>query len=170
MDTPLLNLYARRWTPASGWSLSQLIETNDAGDVHAPRIALDNAGNGFAIWDQKEGANRNEWVNRFTIGAGWGTAQLLEQDNEGEARDGSLAVDATGNAMAVWSHSNGPTSNIQSARYDSASGWKAPVLVELSDSPFATFPNIGMTLTGKATVVWMQSDGSYYNIWANQFN
>ena len=43
----------------------QLIETNDAGDALAPRIAYGADGNAIAVWKQSDGTHFSIWANRF---------------------------------------------------------------------------------------------------------
>ena len=86
----------------SGWGTAELIETDNAGDAQYPQIATDAAGNALAVWYQSDGTRFNIQANRYTAGSGWGTAELIETDNAGSAYDPQIAIDAAGNALAVW--------------------------------------------------------------------
>jgi hypothetical protein len=58
-----------------------------------------------------------EWV--FTTRDGrWGTAKLIETDNAGNALVPEVAIGPSGNALAVWSQSDGTRSNIWSNRFE----------------------------------------------------
>jgi hypothetical protein len=48
----------------------------------------------------------------------WGTAALIEADNAGGAYGPQIALDANGNALAVWSQNDGTRSNIWSNRFE----------------------------------------------------
>jgi len=99
----------------------------------------------------------------------WGTAQLIESDDRGDATGPQVVVDAAGNAMAVWSQSDGVTSNIYSSRYSAGQGWDAPVEID-NVSNWANSPQIAMDANGNAIAVWEQQGGAGVgNIYANRY-
>jgi hypothetical protein len=49
----------------------------------------------------------------------WQTAVLIETSNTGDATKPQIAMDAIGNAIAVWQQSDGARSNIWSNRFES---------------------------------------------------
>ncbi|MDB5765010.1 MAG: hypothetical protein JWQ21_4005 [Herminiimonas sp.] len=57
-------------------------------------------------------------VSFTTADGAWRTAQLIETDNAGDASSPQIAVDAGGNALAVWQQFDGTTNNIWSNRFD----------------------------------------------------
>ena len=160
------NIWANRFD-GSGWGTAVLLESDNAGSAYAPQIAFDNSGNAIAVWAQYDGSRNNIWANRFD-GSGWGTAALLESDNAGAASMAQIAVDNSGNAIAVWFQSDGTRNNIWANRFD-GSGWGTAALLESDDAGDASFPQIAVGSSGNALAVWSQSDGSGYNIWANRF-
>src|SRR6266850_1961866 len=93
--------------PASGWQVAIPIESDNAGNVYAPQVAIDGSGDAMAVWAQSDGTRNNIWANRYAAASGWGTATLLETDNVGDAFDPQVAVDESGNAAAVWYQSDG---------------------------------------------------------------
>ncbi len=48
----------------------------------------------------------------------WKTAGLIETDNFGDAYSSQLTIGQDGNALAVWSQSDGTRNNIWTNRYD----------------------------------------------------
>ena len=68
--------------------------------------------------------------NFVTLDGSWRTAQLIENDDAGPAGTPQIAVDGSGNAVAVWIQSDGTRYNIWAKHYDSASGtWGAAQLL-----------------------------------------
>jgi hypothetical protein len=59
------NIWASRYTPASGWGRTQAIETYDADHAREPALAMDAAGNAQVIWRQQEGGRHTLWSARF---------------------------------------------------------------------------------------------------------
>ena len=160
------NIRANRFNGTS-WGTAELIETDNAGSAYNPQIAFDSNGNALAAWVQNDGTRNNIWVNRFN-GSSWGTAELIETDNAGNAGSPQIAVDSSGNALAVWVQNDGPRYNIWVNRFNGSS-WGTAELIETDNAGSAYNPQIAFDSTGNALAVWDQSDGARYNIWANRF-
>ena len=75
-------------------------------------------------------------ASKASLGAdansGWGTAQLIETDAEIAAAP-QVAVDGSGNAVAVWEQYDGTRYNIWSNRYVVGAGWGDAELIETDD-------------------------------------
>lgn len=153
-----------------GWGTASAIETDDADDAHSQQIAIDNNGNALAVWQQSDGTRFNIWSNRYTVGSGWGLAELIETDNSGHARRPQIAIDAAGNALAIWEQYDGTRNNIWSNRYTAGSGWGTAELIESNNAGGAVKPQIAVNSAGDALAVWEQSDGTRNNIWANRYD
>jgi len=163
------NIWANRYTNGSGWGTATLIETDNAGNAYYPQIAFDASGNALAVWEQRNATRTNIWSNRYTNGAGWGTAALIEIDDAGDASRPQIALDASGNALAVWAQSDGTRNNIWANRYTNGSGWGTAALIETDNAGAAGSPQIAIDASGNALAVWYQSDGTRYNIWSNRY-
>ena len=105
------------------WQLAERIEADAANDLDDPQVAMDATGNAIAVWEQSDGTRVNIWTNRYTAGVGWGTAQLIENDNAGDATAPAIGTDAAGNAVAVWQQSDGTHTNVYANRYVAGAGW-----------------------------------------------
>jgi hypothetical protein len=161
------NIWANRY--AGGWGSAEVIETDNAGDASHPQVAFDARGNAIAVWDQSDGTHTNIWANRYAAGTGWGSAELIETDNAGDAYDPQVAVDDSGNAIAVWQQSDGTRNNIRANRYVAGAGWGSAALIETSNAGDASYPQIAVDASGNAIAVWDQSDGTRTNIWTNRY-
>jgi hypothetical protein len=155
--------------PPSGWQIAIPIETDNAGNVYAPQVAVDGSGDAMAVWAQDDGARNNIVANRYAAGSGWGTATLIETDNAGDAHDPEVAVDGSGNAAAVWFQSDGTRWNIWANRYTAGSGWETATLIETDDTGNAAYPQVAFDRSGNAVAVWHQFDGTRNNVWANRY-
>ncbi|MEE9342420.1 MAG: hypothetical protein V3V12_02160 [Gammaproteobacteria bacterium] len=165
------NIWANRYTPADGWGTAELIETSDVRYAFNTQIAIDASGNALAIWQQGDTVEKmNIWTNRYTLAGGWGIAQLIETDDIGTASSPQIAVDSSGNALAIWGQSDGAKLySIWANHFTPSGGWGAAELVEDSNEN-AAFPQITIDSLGNALAVWQQGAGiSKYNIWANRF-
>ncbi|MFQ6012673.1 MAG: PKD domain-containing protein [Thermoplasmata archaeon] len=155
--------------PGFGWGTAELIETDDAGDVFNPQVAVDPQGNAVAVWAQSDGTRFNTWANRFVPGMGWGTAELIETDDAGTAFGAQVAVDPQGNAIAVWEQDDGTRFNIWANRFVPGVGWGTAELIETDNAGPSFNPQIAMDAAGSAMAVWYQSDGTGFSILANRF-
>ena len=165
------NIWANRYFDNSsgrGWDVAVLLESDNTGDAISPQIAGDGNGNALAVWLQSDGTRFNIWANRFD-GSNWGSAELIESDNTGDAISPQIAGDDSGNATAVWVQSDGFRFNVWVNRYDGSS-WGSAELIESDNAGGASTPQIAVNDNGNATAVWVQSDGIRSNAWANQFD
>ena len=165
------NIWASRYNAStSAWGSAALVETDNTGNAYEPQIALDSSGNATAVWTQFDGTRNNIWANRYNAStSAWGTATLIETDNVGVAFTPQIAVDASGNAIAVWSQYDGTRANIWANRYTPSTNWGTATLVETNDAGTAFGPRIATDASGNGTAVWYQSDGARYNIWTNRY-
>jgi uncharacterized protein YkwD len=161
------NIYANRFN-GTNWGTAELFETDNAGNADQPQIALDSSGNAIAVWRQSDGTRYNIYANRFN-GTNWGTAELFETDNVGNAFQPQIAFDSSGNAIAVWYQSDGTRANIYANRFNGTI-WGTAELIETDDAGNADQPQIAFDSSGNAIAVWKQSDGTRYNIYANRFD
>jgi len=59
----LTNVWGARHVPATGWGPAELIEIENAGQVRAPTVAVDDGGNAYAIWSYQGGV----WANTYVV-------------------------------------------------------------------------------------------------------
>lgn len=101
----------------------------------------------------------------------WTPAQAVESRSESAASP-RLAMDAQGNAMALWVQSDGTASSIYAARYVAGTGWRSPELIETSAMP-ADSPQVAVDAQGNFIAVWRQAwkvaNGALYGIDANRY-
>src|SRR5690606_1592584 len=80
----------------------------------------------------------------------WGNAELIETDNVGAANYPQIAVDAKGNAIAVWQQSDGTRNNIWANRYVVGTGWGVATLIEKDDAGAARNAQVAVDAKGNA--------------------
>jgi hypothetical protein len=168
------NIWSARYDAANAsWRSPDLIEVDDLGDATEAQISVSAYGNGaMAVWQQSDGARTNIWANHYTTGSGWGTAQMIETNNAGDAKYPQIAMDNNGtSAIAVWQQSDGTRTNIWANHYSSESGWGMAEMIETNNAGNAEEPKVGMNGNGtSALVVWQQNDGTYLSIYANHYH
>lgn len=158
------NVWANRYTASTtSWGTPTLIESDDTGSADGPEVAMDSSGNAMAVWSQKVFAWNSIVANRFDARTGsWGTATLAETNDGSNAKFPKVAVDATGNAVAVWREDTMP-SRIASNRFNVGAGaWGMAVLIDTGAST-ATMPDVAMDGAGNAFAAWRQGDDAMVN-------
>lgn len=168
LDGTRISIWGNRGTPTGAWGSAQLLETMDElGRADGnPRIAVAPQGHAIVVWQASGGtvANRGTWTNRYTAGAGWGTASQLVAVSGGSAPD--VAMDANGNAVMVWGQIEVASATemyalIQAKRYQAGVwGSAIPVGRELGANSVLSAPRVKMNASGSALVAWGQGDAS----------
>lgn len=154
---------------AQAWTSAEPVQrSGGVGDAVLSRVAMDGAGNAFAVWRQTDGYRDSIWASRCAGAAGWADPVLIETDDRGSALEPQVAAAASGDAMAVWQQSDGARNSVWANRYAAATGWGDPVLVETSDAGSAFGPHVAMDAAGDAAAVWYQLDGSRFGVFANR--
>jgi hypothetical protein len=131
-------------------------------------VAVETKGSAVVVWCQSNDTCENVWANRYSSGS-WGTGQLIETQDEANARFPEVAVDSSGNAIAVWSLYDGIDDEVWANRYVAGQGWGTAQHIETSGSRDIGLPQVSVDSLGNAVVVWHQNDGAHYNIWSNRY-
>ncbi|VAX26455.1 putative esterase [hydrothermal vent metagenome] len=170
LGAPLAADHQWRFTIRDGvWKTAEKIETDDAGSVFGPQVALDPNGNAIVAWSQWDATKSNIWANRFVPNTGWGTAEKIETDDAGNALSPEVALDPNGNAIATWSQWDGTRDNIWANRFVPGTGWGTAEKIATDDTGSAFDPQVALDPNGNAIVAWSQWGDTLTNIWANRF-
>ncbi len=168
-DSSCPNITSRRYVIGSGWGPLEPLETFD-DDATSPQIAMDGSGNATVVWVQSGvlPGLYHIFSNRYVVGVGWGTAEPVEAI-PGQARNPHVAMDGSGNAIAVWQEYDGMVLSIFAARYVVGEGWGEPELLETVNAGTAQYPKVAVDGPGNAIAVWEQDDGTRFNIYSSRY-
>ena len=166
-----------RFTAGSGWSSAA--QVGNGGDTTAfrPKVAFDVNGNAFAVWHQFDFAvnHFNILASHYTANAGWDSPVALQSAGVQESVEPQIGVDAQGNALAVWTQSDGIRSRIVSSRFIAGVGWTTSRPVDLGAGSATTGdaldPQIALDARGNALVLWRQFEPSLNRcgVWSNRY-
>ena len=181
-------LLARRYVAGSGWqAIESIAGPTNGQNLKSATIRMDKVtGKAIVVWFLQGTVNvpgtnvfgSNLSSRTFDPASGWAaplaieTSQPLRVDN-----NIALAMDASGNAMAVWNRYESLQTTIYASRYTAAGGWSAPVRIENENTLGG---GGGMLVTflpnGNALAVWNSSrtgggtgGGVRSAIWGNQY-
>ena len=169
------SIYANRYTRTDLWGDPERIDDGSGGSSK-PQLATDDAGNGFAVWEQREdgGTTVNIWTNRFDVEQGWPPPELLQTDEVTAARTPAVAADPAGNAIAIWVQSDMEAGGqlIWARRYEPGTGWGAAASIDEVDGSSllaGTHTAVGMDANGNATAIWLRPTIDGQVIWTNRY-
>ena len=159
------NIWSNRYVPGTGWTGATLVETLDGDNIaprnaSAPQIAVSTNGQAIAAWTQANAffTGADVWVNRYTPGAGWGTAAMLS-NGLSSAGGAMVAIDATGNTMSVWYQVVGTRINLFASR-----NLGTPVQIETGTGNPSSL-QVASNASGETVAVWGQGCAT----WANRY-
>lgn len=160
------SVWAGRFEPDSGWEAPVLLET-DPGEVYGSvALAVHGSGDAAAVWAQFDGTHTNIHVSRYTAGAGWGAAEIIDDGND-LVGSPHVAVAPNGDILAVWRQpSTGIVWDIWARRYTQAGGWEPAVRVSTTNTGRATAATAAFDGTGNAIVLWLQDPGFNRSLYA----
>ncbi len=157
---PTQLIQASTKTPGGSWSAPVNLSVGGQ-QAREPQIAVDAAGDATVVWERPD-TSGSPIAQAATKPAGgtWGAPVSLSAPGKTTSSP-SLAYDAAGDALAVWSLSTDTSPYfglVVQASYKPAGGkWGAPA--SLSDSRFiALGPDAAFDPAGNATVVWQSGD------------
>jgi hypothetical protein len=135
------------------------IEVSAAGqDAFEPQVAVDPSGTVIAVWTRSDGSNlRIQSANRTPSGP-W-SAPVDLSDPGFPASSPKIAVDPSGNALAVWTRFDGTNGRIQTSFRPAGGSFAGPVTISDSGGD-ATEPSVSMDSSGKAVIAWSRFDGA----------
>ncbi len=145
---------------------NQIINANDETGFLAqtkPAIALDGAGNAYAVWqydDPIKGFRREIYFARRPAGGQWGAAERID-DLSGSnqlPQDPAIAVDSAGGAYVVWDRDNWVIFTYRSP----AGVWSANETISDGASGDVSLPGIGVSPSGEATAVWVDKRSDFH--------
>ena len=165
------------------WALASnsFFELYQGDWVESPQIAMNAAGNAFAVWrDSKIWSSGSKGVIlalKYDVLTGfWQDEAVLLSSSVYDSFEAQVAINNNGDAIAVWKRDNvDGSSTIQANRYDASTGsWQSPSAVTnlsfLGEN--VGLPQIAMNDEG-AIAVWQGAfDNSYTNtiIQANRYD
>ena len=165
--------YVVRFVPGTGWLPPEEVQPIHDSNVAGTGIALDSAGNAIVVWLQRINVNSssfNLWANRYIAGVGWQSASVIEPASlTGSPAQPVIAMSPAGDALVVWDESDGFVSNLWATRYVVGIGWDAARQIESKDLGNALDPRVAVDSQGRGAAVWLQLDGTHYDIWANRY-
>lgn len=127
--------------------------------INDPHVARSMTGDAMAIWTN----NVNVYASIFTASGGtWGNDAIVSATGTAKSHL-RLAMDNSGNAMAVWSDNAAGPNDYLSARYYNGASWGTTTLNIAAASGTPNNSQVAFDANGNAIVVWLQNNRVYAN-------
>ena len=135
-DTDDGHYVANRYVPGTGWGTQQVIgdyaQVGFAAASTEMKLVSNAAGDTIALWTlyseilpENQFAPYEVFANEYNATThSWGAPDVIDKEADenpeefGEAMDLVVAIDAQGNAVAIWRDQGSPQSGIRSARFE----------------------------------------------------
>ncbi len=120
------------------------------------------------VTDLEGNSMMEDWTWTFTTRVGGWKPPVRISDGLDNTINPHVAMDDGGNAVAVWTQTDGTSWNIYANRYLPGTGWNTPTLLETGAGD-AKDPQVAMNGSGDAVAAWVQHDGTAYSIWTSHY-
>jgi hypothetical protein len=160
-------IWSNRYEVGTGWGTAEMLDLSNGNNRYNPRVAVQASGeSAVAVWRQGDDGG-TMWASIYSSTSGWSSAQIIAEPTTSSPVGGSVAIDAAGNAIAVWGE-NLTSSPFWANRYVPGTGWGTRESIS-SDAPGSSVPEVAVDPSGQAIVVFRQDNGTEYSMWANRF-
>jgi len=159
------------WTHPS--SLTDNI-SSDGQNAEYPQVAMDSLDNAIIVWQQYDGANNQIFKSEYRGGV-WTHPSSLSDNISPDGQHAEypqVAMDNNGNAIIVWYQSDGSKTHVFKSEYRS-DAWTYPSSLNNYISFYgkdAAYPQVAMDNNGNAIIVWLQYDGSHYQVFKTEYS
>jgi hypothetical protein len=139
----------------ASWQTSQVVGESGTDSAGFVDVAVNGAGQGFAVW-----GGSHLGVRPLDLGSGWGEAANIDPDETWLEDMVAIAVNEAGQAVLAWEEQKlyDFVPHLIAAIYDPEAGWSAPQ--ELQASSYLTGqPSVAIDAGGRAVVAWTSSPG-----------
>ncbi len=151
------------------------INTNIGGNIDYHQAIVDSNGNATIVWQQPDAMGKNIYASHFAAGSGsWSAATLLNTTDTTTSVEPSLAVDPSGNVIAVWMQFNGTGYNVWANRFSNFNKiWGTAERIEEGAMSVSVQGggNLKIAAAGVNTfsAIWSQYNGGGSDVWTNRF-
>jgi len=138
------------------WSDSVPVSHDGDSDVWEPRVAVDPGGDAVAIWSAVDETASRRIVRVASRPAGGAWSEPVAMSDAAVAfGDHGVAIDAQGNATAIWTEFGGSSFVVRTASRPAGGAWSAATDLSADADGNATAPRLAVDPQGDATVVWI---------------
>ncbi len=164
-------IYAVRYESGPGWGTPSIIDAGLGYDAEYPDIAVASNGDAIALFLESNGSIKRLYANHYDTASGsWSAPSTIDAGTGFGVAELKIAVNSTGEGVAVFRQSDGSHYRIYANRYDPGFGWHGATIIDAATGYNALFTNVALDDDGNVIAVFRQYDGSYNRIYANTYD
>ena len=145
------------------WAPAQTL-SGPGGDALQPWLAVNPRGNAIAAWRSFDGRTSVIQTASRTRGGAWSAVQDISPRSP-DLGGPKIALDAAGNAVAVWRGLRSARERIQTARHPARGAWSGPKLIS-SGAAEADLPDVALDAAGNGAAIWQAGNGVSWTVQA----
>ena len=146
-------------TATGAWGPPEQLESGQVG-TSAPDVTLDETGRAVAVWAATAGTGWRVHSSARSVAGTWSKAVAVSGPDATGAITPQLALEGTGDVLAVWSRAVGTVVSVESSTFSGAQGvWSAPAK-PFSVQGDALAPSVAVNRRGDGVIVWTSSNSS----------
>ncbi|GFO69508.1 hypothetical protein GMLC_30870 [Geomonas limicola] len=158
------DVWCARRTAGGAWEDAVSVSEGNLGECYQPSLALNGSGAALLAWMQQNDAQQLAGgdptqrivTSNYLPGSGWGAPQAVSPAAY-FAFAPQLALDATGNATAVWYQIEAGQAMVRSARLVAGGSWGTPVLEAATTTDgyqVYPVPRVTCVPAGRTFIAW----------------
>ncbi|HAK97165.1 MAG TPA: hypothetical protein DCM87_19800 [Planctomycetes bacterium] len=159
-----------------GWRTPEPVRMLERGAATSVCLSMTEEGDALAVW--REFDARHSGIDkirpailarRFRKASGWGDPEVVQLDTTRAGGFPSLAMNAKGFAVALWSESTGDGVALQARCYHEENGWEDGVSTVAAGAVIGS-PSLAMDENGDCVAVWEQYDEPWHTAYASRYS
>ena len=147
----------------AGWAPAETLSGAGA-DALLPQVAVNPSGNAVAAWLSFDGRTNVIQSTTRSRDVAWSAVQDISPRSP-DLGSPQLALDAAGNAVAVWRGLSSSRERIQAVRHPARGAWSAPRLISPAGAD-ADLPDIALDAAGNGAAIWQSGNGGTWTVQA----
>lgn len=167
-------IQAITFTFGVGWSTPETISSvSDTCSI--PQVEINDSGQTVAIWKRQNGSTYDIQVATLLFGGSWSAPTSLCTLASADVNFPCAAINASGQVLAAWTHSDGSNFIVEAATLTFGGAWSAPTALSTTGMD-ATDTRVVIDNTGNMAVLWIRNDviqsilGDFGVSWSNVTN
>ncbi len=161
--------WANTYTVGSGWYGSVTVDANSNSPAANVRVVANDSSQAFCLFTQNDGSYRRAWASRYAPGIGWYTPVSISVNFSSNPGQLEADMDNAGQAIAVFTQSDGANTRLYAAHYAPGTGWQTPVILDQNNGYSIMFPTVAMNDAGQAVCVFYEISGPTFEIFAKRY-
>jgi hypothetical protein len=164
LDGPKTTLWAGQIVWGGQWSGPTRV-SDAMNNVYSPQIAIDGHGVAHAVWLEGEDKIGRVMTARRDPATGlWSKPEVLSPASDASCNAPALAVDPSGNGLALWVHLDlqtdkwNPGGELHWAQYTPGQGWSTRATALSTAGAVARYATIAMDASGRASAAWTENE------------